>query len=219
MIFSYTLLSTFHDVCPRQAHERFWLKIPVAETPEMQTGTRVHKYIEEAVTGKDPLPAWLAHVNPVLASLMARGGEAMAEQKLAVNRSLQATGFWDGDAWLRGSIDFLLLSEPNALVVDWKTGKKRDKDLQLLLYALFVFAKYELVEAVTCVNYFVAENQKPMGQPFTWRRSEVPEMWRRVVPLIHEIELCEAENRWVERPSGLCSWCPVEKCQHWRPRR
>lgn len=217
MIFSYTLIDTFHNVCPRQAHERFWLKIPVPRTPEMDAGTSVHVMIDQFIKDGRALPDKLQHIVPVINSLLARGGEAAAEQKMAVDRQLQATEFWADDAYIRGSLDFLLVTEPNALVVDWKTGKKRDKELQLMLYALFVFAKHPSVERVTCLNFFIAD-ASPMGQPRTWARSELPEMWRHVLPLVHEIEQAEFDGKWPERASGLCGWCPVKQCRHWRER-
>lgn len=219
MIFSYTLIDTFHNVCERQAYERFIAKsVKVDQTEDMEVGTRVHKYIEDHINGVDPLPAWLKHLIPVIESLKQHGrGATRTELKMGVTKDLAACDFFAGDVYLRGGIDLLLATDDRALIIDWKTGKKRDKELQLLIYALFIFAVLPMIQQITCMNYFVAENNAPMGQPFTWRRSQVSEMWREVLPLIHEIEAAIASGRFAEKPSGLCSYCPVQACQHWRP--
>lgn len=219
MIFSYTLVDTFHNVCPRQAHERFIAKsVPVVETPEMQPGKRVHRYIEEHIKGIDPLPAWLGHIADDLERLKAYGSEALkTELRIGVNRELQAVPFFDAGVYLRGAIDLILVGPDAALIIDWKTGKKKDKELQLMIYALFIFALLP-VSKITAMNYYVTFPD-PMGKAFTWERSELSSMWREVLPLLHEIEQAEFDGKWPERPGPLCGWCPVEKCQHWRPRR
>lgn len=215
MIHSYTSISTFHDVCPRQAHERFVLRIPVEDTPEMQTGKRVHSYIEQFIKGEDALPAWLDHVEGVIMS-MQKLGPVVAELKMAVDRDLQFAKFFDNErAYIRGSIDALMMNDENAIIVDWKTGKKRDKELQLMLYALFLFAAVPDLQQITAMNFYTFE-QNGMGAPFTWRRSQVPTMWREVVPLVQEIEEAAQTGHWPERPSGLCGWCPVKACKHWK---
>lgn len=217
MIFSYSLISCF-DNCPRQAHERWWLKLPVEDTPELIAGHAAHKAIEAHIENDAELPANLSNVGAIISSFIARGGQYIAEHKCAVNRQLQGVPFWDKDAYIRGSIDFLFSQGPHAFVVDWKTGKKRDKELQLMLYALLVFAHFDSIQQVTTLNYYINERE-PFGEPRTWARSESAGLWRHVLPLVHEIEQAEFDGKWPEKPSGLCGWCPVKHCQHWRVRR
>lgn len=216
-VHSYTAIDTFHNICPRQANERFIAKtIPYSETPAMQDGKRIHKYIEDHINGVDPLPAWMGHVVPVIESLKRYGeGATRAELKMGVTNELAACHFFDPRVYLRGSIDLLLATNDTALIVDWKTGKKRDKELQLMLYALFAFAVLPMLQNITALNFYVKEAD-PFGKRFTWTRAEVPEMWRTVIPLMHEIEQAIATGRFIERPGPLCKWCPVETCQHWK---
>ncbi len=222
MIFSYTLIDTFHNVCPRQAHERWWLKIPVPETAEMLEGKKVHKHLENRLGLRRatplPLPPELESLEPICAALAVRGS-VETELKTAVDRELGHTGFFDRDAYIRGVLDVLVRGDRNAFVVDWKTGKNREagkEPLQLMLSAAYVLTELPHMEQVTAVNVYTKTGQ--MGTAHSWTRAELPGIWRTILPLVQEIEQAEAERKWPETPSGLCGWCPVLKCQHNRSR-
>lgn len=218
MIFSYTLLNTYEN-CPRQAYERYWLKIPVPETDEMALGKQIHKHLENRLLfglDNNPLPTPLEPLEPICRSLEVRGVPE-TELKIAVSRDLTDTGFFDGDAYLRGVIDVRLLDagREGAFILDWKTGKNREADkepLQLMICAAMTFAAEPTVQHVMAANCYTKTAQ--LGQAHSWRRSELPDLWRTILPLIHEIEQAEFDGKWPERPSGLCGWCPVKNCQH-----
>lgn len=217
MIFSYTLIDTFHNVCPRQAYERFVKKsIPFVETPEMKKGKEAHKALEKRLSHSYPLPGGLAACEPVAKAIDARG-IPFVEKRFGVDRNLNHTGFFDTDVWLRGNVDVQLMSKEyaGAFIVDWKTGKNREggkEPWQLMIYAGATFAEYPECQRVTAVNVYTGTGQ--MGTAHTWTYTEAPAIWRTIVPLMQEIEYAEQTGKWPETPGPLCGWCPVVKCQH-----
>jgi hypothetical protein len=223
MIFSYTLIDTFHNTCPRQAYERWWNKIPVPASKEMDEGKRVHKHLENRLGLHKPvqLPAELQHLEPICQSIEGRGSPT-TELKVAVNRNLEHSGFFDKDTYCRGVLDVLLRGQTSAAVFDWKTGKNREGDkepLQLMLSAAYVLTELKHIDSVMAANIYTKTGQ--LGQAHTWTRAELPGIWRTIVPLIDEIEQAERQGprAFMEKPSGLCGWCPVFACQHNRTPR
>jgi len=215
MIYSYSLINCFHEVCPRQAYERWWLKVKAPYTPEQYNGITLHKATERRMLHDVPLPPELTQIEHLCKALEGRGIPQL-EVKMATARDCTATGFWDGDAYLRGVLDVALYNADNTQVFigDWKTGKKREDGvpLQLMIFAAFTFAYDEPLKQVTAVNMYTRDGT--MGKVHTWNRSELPELWRHILPLIHEIEQAEFDQKWPERQGPLCAWCPVFHCQH-----
>lgn len=215
MIYSYTLIDTY-QTCPRQAYERFWLKIPVPETPELKKGKETHKALERRLLFDHPLVEELAHLEPICAAIDSRG-VPQVEVKLGVDRQLEKTGFFDNDVYLRSVLDVLLLSEDRTkgIIKDWKTGKNREaqkEPLQLMIFAAQAFAAVSELQNLTCLNVYTTNGT--LGTAHHWTRAELPSLWRDIVPKIHEIEQAEFDQTWPEKPSALCGWCPVKNCQH-----
>lgn len=212
------MLDTF-QTCARQAYERFVAKtIPWVDTPELLAGKQDHKSLERRLQHDVPLPAHLEQCEGPVRAVLSRG-TPLVEYKIAVDRNLAPTGFFDHDVYIRGVLDVLLLTKnwQTGFVVDWKTGKNREgqygkEPLQLMLSAAYVFAGHDNCESVTALNIYTGAAQ--MGTAHTWQRSELPELWRHVMPIIHEMEGCESAGKWPETPGPLCGWCPVLACSH-----
>lgn len=215
VIYSYSLINTFHEVCPRQAYERWWLKCPTPVSAKLTKGNADHKALEKRLVHGNRLPDDLQQCEPICEAFMARG-VPVAETKFAVNRALESTGFFDSDCYIRGVSDVKLYSknDTSVFIGDWKTGKKREQGepLQLMINAAAEFAETPDAQTVTCANIYTKPGQ--MGQVHSWKRSELPELWRVIVPLVQEIEQAEAAGKFPERQSPLCAWCPVFHCQH-----
>lgn len=215
MIFAYTLINTFHDVCPWQAYQRWWLKLKVPTTPEMQKGFDDHSALEKRLKFGHALPPHLDVCEPTCEALMARG-IPITETKMGVTRSLESTGFWDNDCYLRSVADVKLYNDGNTSVFigDWKTGKKREdgEPLQLMILAGSAFAYYPTLQTVAAANIYTSDGKT--GKVHTWRRSQLPEIWRTIVPMIQEIEQAEKDNNFPKRKGPLCGWCPVFSCEH-----
>lgn len=217
MIHSYSSISCYHEVCPRQFYERYVSKTaPFVETAETLKGKADHKALELRLLDDKPLPEHLQSCEGIVQAIDARGIPRV-EKKWAVNNELFETGFWDGDAWIRGVSDVNLMAKDysGSFIVDWKTGKNREagkEPLQLMINAAATFAEYVECQTVIAMNVYT-QTGKP-GIVHTWQRSELPEIWRTVVPMVQEIEFAVVAGNFPERPSGLCGWCPVKSCTH-----
>ena len=216
MIYSYSLIDAFHNVCPRQARAKYWEKVKQPDTPELIAGQQDHKALEVRLLHRNALPAHLAVCEPICKSIEARA-IPLTELRVAVDRDLEPTGFFDNDCYIRGVLDVLLLNDGRrgGFYFDWKTGKNnehRHGPLQLKMGAAFSFAMHPELQNISAANVYTQNGQ--LGIAHHWKRTELPEMWREIVPLIHEIEAAEAAGNFPEKPGPLCKWCPDKKCQH-----
>lgn len=220
MIFSYSLISCFHDVCPRQAYERWWNKLKGPESTEMKAGFADHAALEKRLKYGHELPPHLDKCEPIVEALLTPRANAtgipLTERKMGVDRQCNFTGFFDNDCYIRSVADVMNYARDNISVFigDWKTGKpKEDKEpLQHMILAATAFAEYPEMQHVSAANIYTKTGL--LGTVNTWQRSELPGLWRVIIPLVQEIEDAEQRKAFPERKGPLCAWCPVFKCQH-----
>ena len=199
--------------CPRQYHRVRVLRDvkPLPRGIEADRGEYLHKAIEDRLEHEEGLPPDVAHVEALCVSLESLaagpGGQLLTEKRLALDESLDPCD-WK-QAWFRGVADVLVLSRPDAWVVDWKTGKRRVDWFQLDCYALAVLRRWPEVQRVTCRYEWIATGKRDER---IYERSDEPELagW-----LVGALLMVESDTEWVAKPSGLCrAWCPVTDCEH-----
>jgi len=184
-------------------------------------GNKVHKAMERRVMYGSPLPANMVQYEPLAARLEKLPGEKMAEQKFALNANHEPVDYFAKDVWVRIIIDLLVIhpSGTKALVLDYKTGKRKDDDRQLALCAAGVFDMYPEVQTVTSGYVWMGESEGKLA-PATFIRQYADRLWNLYVPHVERIVEATAHGDWPEKPTGLCNgWCPVKQCQHWQPKR
>jgi hypothetical protein len=210
LAFSYSLLDTFHNVCKKQAYHKFILR-DVKSTYVQQDGIDAHKVIEARLRDKTGLPESLARAEPLVASLEKPGLKVALEIKLGLSHKLQACGFFDPDVRYRGVPDVIAYRDdnPTFLMIDWKTGKPRQNELQHKINAVLVFAHYPRAERITGFNAYTKTGA--LGDIHTFSRLYVPEYLAALEALSRDVEL---ETQWTAREGPLCGWCPVKACQH-----
>lgn len=181
----------------------------------MKAGMDDHKALEKRLQHGYTLPDHLYACERIIVPLLERG-IPLAERKMGVTRNLDFTGFFDNDVYIRSVADVMLYAKDNSSVFigDWKTGKvKEDKDpLQHKILAATAFSEYPQMQLVAAANIYT--KTATMGNVNTWRRSELPGLWRDIIPLVQEIEAAEQRKSFPERQGPLCGWCPVFKCRH-----
>lgn len=206
---TYSQLDTF-ETCPKKFYH---LKVvrDVADPPNVHSewGTKVHSAFEDFIKDGTALPDGMEHWQPLAQKIAALPGEKMCEQKMALDRNFQPTDY--KAAWTRGIADLVVLHKKSAVVMDYKTGKRKPSE-QLDLYANYVFAYYPQIDTVTTVFVWLKErrvDKKPIP------RACVPEIWQGILPRVAKLESSYERDSWPARPSGLCkAWCPVMSCQH-----
>lgn len=206
---SYSSIKLFEN-CPLRYYEQRVAKSVVDLGHEASVhGDRIHKAIEARVKGDAALPQDMETYEPLVAATtrLVGNGELHVEKELTINKQMQPTGWWDEDAWLRSKLDILIIKDDDtALVMDWKTGKRRADMFQLRLFAAQVFLHYPQVQKVkTTLVWFKANTTDSE----TYSRDRAAALWEDVLSRIHRIEQAKKFNNWPAKPSGLCPYCPL----------
>jgi RecB family exonuclease len=209
---SYTALKQYENCPKRYYHQRITKE--VVDQPGAATvyGERVHKQLEEYL--KAPavgLPDESAALRPLCESVRAAtegGGMLLVEQEYTLTSDLQPTGWFDKDAWLRFKLDVLAIRpDAKAMVIDWKTGKRRPDFDQLEMFALAVFTFWPSIKKVTSMFVWTKENAIDKE---TYKREHKDEMWTRLLSRINRVEKSLETGNWPAKPSGLCKFCPCK---------
>lgn len=212
---TYSQLDTFEN-CPRKFYH---LKVArdVSDPPTVHTewGTKVHTAFEVCIEDGTPLPEGMTQWQTIADKLAKLPGKKLVERKYALDRNFQPTD-WKG-AWTRGIGDLVVLNKDKALVIDYKTGKRKLTE-QLDLYVNYVFAHHPEVNYVSTGFVWLKERKidwnstKVDGTPF--RRDEAPIIWQKFVPRVAKLESAYERDKWPAKTSGLCkAWCPVLSCE------
>lgn len=207
---SYSSIKLFEN-CPLRYYEQRVTKLIKDEGGEASIhGDRVHKALEARVKTSEALPSDMAVYEPLVQAVsgLVGNGQLLVEHEVTINRQMNQVGWWDSDAWLRSKLDILILKGPDALILDWKTGKRRVDMFQFTLYAAQVFLNYPEIETVKATLIWL-KDQKTDSETFT--RKDAPRLWADVLGRITRIEQALANQTWPARPSGLCPYCPLFK--------
>lgn len=211
LIFTYTMLNTYL-ICPHQMYRRYVLKdLPFVETDEMKWGTQVHGAMEYRMGGK-PLPADMRQWEPIAAPIAARSPKT--EQQLAINREGRPIDYWDksGQIFFRGKNDITLFhtSAASALLLDWKTGKRREDPFELATNAMLIHAHNPHLTSIK--GHYVWLKENALGAPHDV--SDTRSTWAKVNNLAEEIKDCQSSNEWVKKKGPLCGYCNVVDCEN-----
>jgi CRISPR/Cas system-associated exonuclease Cas4 (RecB family) len=215
MTLSYSGLKSYEN-CPRQYHEVRVLKLhPPQDTEQTRWGKVVHEAAELYVREAKPIEIEFPGLDMVEAVAKLKGTK-YCELEMAVNDRLESVAFDDPTAILRGIADVVVINDNKARVLDYKTGSAKYPDVaQLELMALMVFAKFPEVQVSHGALLFLAHNQ--MTQKIT-KREDSKELWSKWFGKLARVEASHETNVWNAKSSGLCPWCPVTTCEHWKPK-
>lgn len=204
--------------CPKAYYAKKVIKIiPYVQGEEAKWGEWVHKQFENCQKFNTPLPPELSEHQSYMDSIRSSSGTHSTERRIALNRKLQPCGYFDGDVWYRGQIDFSTIDRSNAHIIDYKTGKVKNDWRQLKIFAAYVFAENPEVTRVNA-SYYWTQTRKADG--ISIPRSDVKQIWAELLPDLKQYVQAFKDDIWQPRPSGLCKgWCPLESCEHWSKKR
>lgn len=212
---SYSGLTSF-ETCPKRY---FHIKVAkdVVDTPgEAATwGTTVHQHLEDRLRDGTPLPPSIAEYEKLVAPIEAKPGRKLIEYEMAVDASLNPTEWTSPTAWCRGIVDVGVLSEDGgkAVLLDWKTGKRKPDSDQLKLFAALVFAHIDTLSVVQTGFVWVKSGEFDKA---VFKRADQSAIWNEFIPRVRRLELAYIKDNFPPRPSGLCrKHCPVpqSKCE------
>jgi hypothetical protein len=206
LVYSYTLLNNYANVCPHQTYRRYVKKDqPFVETEAMKWGNAVHTALEYRLGGK-PLPPDMQQWEPIVAAFDGRG--ATAEQKLGMTRGCAPCDFFENLVFFRGKIDVTIINGTTALIADYKTGSSTyESSFELETNALLLHAKHPHLARI--VGFYIWLKEGRVGQQYDL--SDTNGTWAKVSRLVAQFE---ADTAWEKRKSGLCGYCSVEDCEN-----
>lgn len=209
---SHSSLKKFLD-CPKRYYEERVVK-SVKDTPSEQSlwGDRVHKLIQAAIETKEiPEDEFASYIRP-LTPFFETKGTLYTEQKLAITSSFKPTQWFASDVWCRVILDALWIDNDKALIVDWKSGKRRKDSNQLRLNALVLFAHYPEIDRINTAFVWL-QGGAPDIEKF--KREDIPVAWQEILPDVRRLEYAHRTQTFVPKPGPLCGWCPVQSCRFW----
>lgn len=225
---SYSKIDTF-KTCPFKFYLQYWKKIkePDANLAAMHKGSLVHLLLEQKLTGdvdledkelrdlldklaKEDITKTLRSVKKFIegefwASL--NPDKASAEQWIYLDKTLSPCVKLD--AFVIGKVDYIEKKEDYVLIIDWKTGKKTNKELamyksnclQLDIYALWALQKYPEFESVNAMLYYI-ETHAMLEKIYS--KANIDELKNKVAKEILEVR----NTKEFERKLGpLCDYC------------
>jgi CRISPR/Cas system-associated exonuclease Cas4 (RecB family) len=200
-------LSTFEQ-CPRKAFFLYVQKHKEPTSPAQQRGTDVHAAAEQYVAarrlGQDVTPpSELAPFAGDLHELMSSHEVVLTESQHALNRDLERVDWFARDVWLRVIFDVEMRRTQAITVIDYKTGKVREKDHdQMDLYAVAAFSLYpEITEARTLLWYTTEGVEIESHYLRKLHYERLLDQWRE------RSEVMLTARDFPARSSPLCRWC------------
>ena len=219
---SHSRNETFRQ-CPKKFfHLNVAKDVPFETSEAMDWGKQVHKALERRLMHGADLPSNMTQYEKAarMAEKVAErmGGDILCEQQLAVDAKLKPCQWFGPQTWGRAILDLLItnMEAGTAVAWDWKTGKKKDDDRQLALQAGFVFRHYPEINVVKSGYVWLKEGCDVTNVTFSREREKT--IWRQALPIVREMTDAVLLGDWPAKPSGLCGWCPVRDCKHWRQR-
>jgi hypothetical protein len=207
-----------YENCPkRYFHQRIEKSVVDPGGEASKHGERVHKVLEDYIKDDAPLDHSNKKFAPMLDALKQGPGTKHAELEMTLSDTFKPTGWFEPDAWLRSKLDYVAINGKNAVVLDWKTGKRRPDPFQLEVFALQVFVHYPDVDKVYSSFVWLPDEKT---DTVIYYRSQMPELWHEIMSRVKRIEDSATSGTWQAKPSGLCGWCPCKSfCEFSAARR
>lgn len=211
---SYSSLKMYENCPKRYYHQRITKEVSDSGSEATRYGERVHKALEERLLDDNVLSQETIQYEALCNSIAKMKehpdfSELLLEEKLTVTEDFTPTGWWSDDAWLRSILDVLVLFKDKAIVMDWKTGKRRPDFTQLEMFALQVFSHFPHINRVTTSFVWLKDMKQDKR---SYCRELSFEMQVDLNGRIDRINKSLENDDFPAKPSGLCRWCP---CYEW----
>lgn len=197
------------ETCPKQYNER--KNYPEGDRSALDWGDQVHKAFARAFIRDEPLPAAMAPWQHWVDENKVLPGQIIIEAKWALDKNFNKCHWSAPAAWFRGKADFTRIDGVVADGIDWKTGRVKEDETQLLLMAQLVFAHFP--EVKRCRQRFVWLKEDCATER-AYSRRDMAQQWLGILDRVQSLEEMEATKVFPPRPGRLCrEWCPVQSCE------
>lgn len=200
-----------YTTCP---HKYYRLRVAkdVADLPPSDAvllGRKMHKAFENAVNLDEPLPESCKKWQGLVDKLKALPGEHLAEYSFFLDEFCGPCE--RREAWTRGIADLIVKRGDEAIIIDYKTGKRRPSE-QLALYAAYAFSTWSEIKVVHTAYIWLKEHKIDRK---AYNRTELATIWQHWLPLVAKMRKSYETGDWPKQPSGLCkNYCAVKDCEY-----
>lgn len=214
---SYSRLRTYNE-CPRRAKYQFVDKVPEKENEAIVRGKAVHTAAAEFIGTGKLAPTQDVAINEAMVVLSPWKSKLQAlhdmgslvEKQAAFDVDWEQVDWFSRRAYLRVVFDVIVPPRnKHVLVIDFKTGKKRDEHKeQLSLYAAGAHALYPTLDHnyEVCFVYLDHPHLAPMTESIHANQmANVRAVWEaKAAPMLRE-------TVFPTKAGPQCRWCPYAK--------
>ena len=178
-----------------------------------QDGRFIHAAMFKRVIDGLPLPIKLRQHEKLAKRFADAKGEKHGEMQLALNKKMEPRDWFAKDVWVRAILDLLIVRGTTAVLVDWKTGKRKERYDQLRLAAAVLSRYMPEIETFTLVFVWLKDGE--VSDPVIITKAEMRGVWTEFLPRVKEITDAIKTTTFPATESPLCGWCPVTSCPNW----
>lgn len=209
---SFSVLSTY-ELCPKKYyHLKVAKDVKDSDSAYAGEGKDIHNAMHDRVINGVPLPLPIRHFEKWAERFASTEGEKHGEMKLCLNNKFEPVDWFADDAWVRAIVDLLIVKGDTAIIVDWKTGKKRVDWTQLRLTAAILSRLMPEINNFKLV--FVWLKQSDISSEAI-SKEDMREVWNDLLPRVKKIEEAKKITNFPAQDGPLCRFCPVHQCPHW----
>ncbi len=170
--------------------------------------------LPDSMSGYQP---WVSRIRNARAS----GSRVTTELSYAITRDFKPTGWMEHNTWFRTKVDAEVTAAGGefAAAWDWKTGKRVEDSVQLMLTALTIMIHKPAIRAVRTEFVWLADMIP--ARPFdcvdrvSFTREQMPDMWSQVARRVAVLEQAWLTREYPKNPGRLCKrFCAVTSCEH-----
>lgn len=227
---SYSKLKNY-ETCPRRHYEidvaKNYAEKKVPGGP-LDWGDKVHTAMADALTDAAPkapdgsgivvglpgqLPPEMSSYQHWIEKVKQGPGRLLTEQKYAITEDFKATQYFANNVWYRGIGDVVRVNGDVGLILDWKTGSKKEDPVQLLLMAQCLFSFYPLLRVVR--SEFIWLQDDDHSQEIITRQRLALE-WVGILDRVAALKDANTAQSYPPKAGALCKkWCVVQSCPFW----
>lgn len=199
------------ESCPKKWNLTKVRKLHKFEVTEAIThGNVVHEQLERYVKYKEPLPEHLEYTIPFFENLREQGVTLYAELECAIKPDWTPTDWWDKGCYLRGKVDLIGIKDDEAVVFDYKTGKRKPDPTQLKIYGAML---YHVLGLKKVRSYYMWLQTKEQDH-FVITEDNIGEVTDEITTRISRMREAYDNKLFPARTSPLCGWCPaLDTCE------
>lgn len=209
---SFSVLTMFEQCRKKYYHLKVTKDVKDSDSSFSKEGKEVHDAMFKRVINGVPLPLPIRQYEKIAARFAGTKGEKHGEMKLCLNKKFEPVDWFASDAWVRAIVDLLIVRGDTAIIVDWKTGKKRVDWTQLKLTAAVLSRLMPEINNFKLVFVWL-RNSDVSSESIS--KGEIRGLWTDLLPRVKAIELAKQTTEFPATESGLCRFCPVHSCPHW----